>query len=156
GAFGAAMAELGARRLLAPLRARIGSGGPVLAICLGMQLLFESSEESPRVAGLGVIPGAVRRLPAHARVPHMGWNHVQPIDDRGSLRPGFAYFANSFASLSIPEGWRGATTRHGGTFASAIERGRVLACQFHPELSGRYGGALLQRWIAGASEPSTC
>lgn len=156
GAFGAAMSELADRRLIEPLRRRVESGRPLLAICLGMQLLFEWSEEGPGVRGLGVVDGSVRRLPPDHRVPHMGWNRVLPDGDDGVVPAGFAYFANSFAAASVPEGWRAATTRHARAFVSAIERGPIVACQFHPELSSAYGGDLLRRWLSKAAEVRQC
>jgi imidazoleglycerol phosphate synthase glutamine amidotransferase subunit HisH len=171
GAFGAAMAHLAAIGLVAPLRERLLARRPTLGICLGMQLLFESSEESPGIAGLGIVPGAVRRLPPIARVPHMGWNTVSPplplgeemvaapaaAEVRGrrvactGIPPGLAYFANSYAALEHPDGWRTATTTHTIPFIAAISSGPVLACQFHPELSSAYGRTLLDLWLARAS-----
>lgn len=154
GSFGHAMGELAARGWVEPLRRRIAAGLPTLGICLGMQVLGAASEESPGVDGLGVVAGRVRRLSGGVRVPQMGWNAVEPADGAGGLvAGGCAYFANSFA-FDEPEslargGWRVATTTHGGTFAAAIERGRVLACQFHPELSGAWGLDLIRRWLAG-------
>ena len=138
-------------------------GRPLLAVCLGMQLLCEASAEAPHVPGLGILPGRVQRLPRRVRVPHMGWNGVRlpttfgPTEptatdlpgNRGSLlRDGTAAFANSYALVDPPRGWRTAITQHGRLFVSAVERGRVLACQFHPELSGEYGLGLLRRWLA--------
>lgn len=158
GAFGAAMTQLRARGLDEAIRERCRVGRPLLAICLGMQLLCESSDESPGVAGLGVVQARVGRFGRGARVPQMGWNRVLPASGRGTLRPEWMYFANSYRIERAPAGWDVATTEHGGAFVSAMERGAVLACQFHPELSGRGGLALVERWLsmASASEVAAC
>jgi glutamine amidotransferase len=151
GAFGAAMARIDALGLRAPLRARIDAGRPTLTICLGLQVLALGSEETPGVSGLGVLDATVTRFRGHnVRVPQMGWNHVQPTPGARWLQPGFAYYANTFKLDAIPDGWEGALSDHEGTFVAAIERGDVLACQFHPELSGPWGASLLQRWMGVA------
>lgn len=158
GAFGAAMSELQRCGLDRVIRERVTADRPLLAICLGLQLLCESSEESPGVRGLGLVPGAVTRLASEVRVPQMGWNRVEPTSDAALLRSDWMYFANSFRLERIPEGWAGTVTRYGGSFASALERGPILACQFHPELSGAAGLALLTRWLqrAARSEAIAC
>lgn len=147
GAFRAGMERLNSAGLAEPLRERIANGAPTLAVCLGLQLLCESSEESPGVAGLGVVPSQVTRFGDTVRVPQFGWNEVAPTRDAELLEPGFAYFANSFRVQRLPEGWTGATADHDGPFVAALERGGLLACQFHPELSGRWGSELLGRWL---------
>jgi imidazole glycerol phosphate synthase glutamine amidotransferase subunit len=149
GAFGAAMEELSSRGLVEALKTRIDQGRPTLAVCLGLQLLAESSEESPGIRGLACVPFKVRRFPSQAglRVPQLGWNRVEPDPGCTFLRAGFAYFANSYRLLEAPAGWSAAWSDHGGRFIAAIERGPILACQFHPELSGAYGRALLRRWL---------
>ena len=144
GSFGAAMATLASDGVGDAVREYVLDGRPFLAICLGMQLLAESSEESPSVRGLGVIPGAVLRLPAGVRVPQLGWNSVSWADN--ALPSGDAYFANSYCLDSAPSGWCSATSVHGLPFVSAMQRDAQLACQFHPELSGQYGARLLQQW----------
>ncbi len=146
GAFGAAMSSLTERGLVGPLRARLRDGARTLCVCLGLQLLFEESEESPGCAGLGVIAGRVERFPRSARVPQFGWNAVRAPDETGIVRSGQAYYANSFRAVAAP-GWRAATTEYGGEFIGALEREGVAACQFHPELSGRWGLDLLARWL---------
>lgn len=150
GAFGAAMPELRRNGLDAVIRGRVEQGRPLLAICLGLQLLCEASEESPGEAGIGVIPARIERLKTDLVIPQLGWNMVEPSSGARLLERGHAYYANSYRLGSIPEGWEGATTTHGETFAAAIERGPVLACQFHPELSGAWGGALMKRWSEAA------
>jgi len=147
GAFGAAAA------LLAPaapmLRQAMIDGFPTLGICLGMQLLFESSEEGPG-AGLGVLPGTVRRLQA-PRVPHTGWNAVEHLPD--PLFQGvdslIAYFANSYiAEPRDPAAIIGWTEYAGRQFTSAVRRGRTWGVQFHPEKSGQAGQKVIRNFLA--------
>lgn len=152
GSFGAAMEAVDKRGLRQALAERIGEDRPTLAICVGMQLLALSSEESIDARGLEVISEEVRRFPSSVVVPQLGWNRV--VVDGGSCRfvsDGWAYFANSFRLAEAPDGWRVATADHGGSFVAAMERGDVLACQFHPELSGSWGLDLLARWMGNAS-----
>lgn len=155
GAFAAGMERLRSGGLAGALRARVEAGAATLAICLGLQLLFEESEESPGVEGLGVCPGMVRRFRGEVRVPQFGWNRVEASDE-GVVRSGHAYFANSFCVTRAPAGWRSAWSVHGERFVAAMERGAVVACQCHPELSGSWGMDLLARWIAGCSEGEPC
>lgn len=162
GTFAAGMATLTQRNFAAPLRQRLAQRRPTLAICLGLQLLYDASDESPGVAGLGILPGVVRRFDAPLRVPHMGWNLVTPDAGDPSLpAPGHAYFANSFHVPEPPPPWRVARATHAVPFIAAIATGPVLATQFHPELSGEWGQRLLAAWIARAAaparpEPATC
>jgi glutamine amidotransferase len=149
GHFGAARKALADLGLDEALFERIHAGRPTLAICLGLQLFARASEESPDTAGLGVFASTVTAFPTDrgVRVPQMGWNEVQPRPDSRLIQPGFAYYANTYKLDRIPEGWSGATSVHGVPFVAAVERGPVLACQFHPELSGAWGAALLARWL---------
>ncbi len=153
GSFAAAMQQLGESGLIEPLRLRVQRGRPTLAICLGLQLLGLGSDESREVPGLGCAPVRAEQFAAGLRVPHMGWNQVKPEADCKLLGPGAAYFAHSFLWSQCPAGWSAATTVHGLAFVAAIERGAVLACQFHPELSGEYGAALLSRWLQAEAVP---
>ncbi len=148
GAFGAAMHELTTSGLADALRTRVADGRRTLAICLGLQLLCERSEESPEVPGLGVLPVDVVRFAPPVRVPQLGWNAVTADRDARLLDSGTAFFANSFCVRTAPPGWTAARANHGGTFVAALERGAVLACQFHPELSGAFGLSLLSRFVA--------
>lgn len=147
GAFGAAMATLTAHGADTALVRRIEADRATMAICVGHQLLFRASAESPGVAGLGVVAAAVERFPEGVRRPQFGWNEITPDAEARLLRPGFAYFANGYRALDAP-GWRVSHAEHGGRFVAAIERGRVVGCQFHPELSSAYGRALLEAWLA--------
>jgi imidazole glycerol phosphate synthase glutamine amidotransferase subunit len=151
GAFGAGIAALRAKGLDGVIRDASVRGTPLLGICLGMQLLCEASEESPGVTGLGLITGRCRRLPETVRIPHLGWNSIRV--DRGArfMTRGVGAFANSYALRESPRGWTAAWSTHGVSFIAALERDATLVCQFHPELSGAYGAALLERWLTGRS-----
>ena len=156
GAFAACMAgvdKLGAGPVIAE---RVAAGRPVLGICVGAQILFEYGEEHGVVTqGLGLIPGGVTRLPAK-RVPHMGWNTVEPAEGSvlfAGLPEGTRfYFVHSYAAFgaSSERGQFGpgvTTCTHDVPFVAAVERGPLSATQFHPEKSGDAGAALLRNWV---------
>ncbi|HEU4915389.1 MAG TPA: imidazole glycerol phosphate synthase subunit HisH [Acidimicrobiia bacterium] len=147
GSFGAAMGRIDSLGLATALGERIEAGRPTLAVCVGMQVLGRGSEESPGSAGLNLLEATVGRFPHGVTVPQMGWNRVEPGPDSRFVEAGWAYFANSYRIERAPEGWVGSRTDHGGEFLSALEKGDVLACQFHPELSGQWGARLLDRWL---------
>jgi imidazole glycerol phosphate synthase glutamine amidotransferase subunit len=147
GSFGAAMAEIDRLGMRGALRGRLAEGRPTLAICVGMQLLATASEESVGSEGIGHVPEPVTRFPDSVRVPQLGWNRVLAGPGCRILRDGWAYFANSYRIDAVPEGWQAAVADHGGVFVAALERGDVLACQFHPELSGRWGSGILDAWL---------
>lgn len=155
GAFAAGAARLYELGLVDVLSARVRDGRGTLAICLGMQLCCEASEESPGVRGLGVVPGVVRAFPTSVRSPQLGWNRVTP---RGTpwCEDGFAYFANGYRLAEAPQGFDVAITEHGGTFVSALRRGSAWLCQFHPEISGRFGERFLSAWLASCAEVASC
>ena len=151
GAFGASMAELVKKSLTAPLIERARRNRSLLAICVGMQLLCRESTESPGARGLEVVHAQVSRFGAPGlRVPQLGWNDVVAPPDARFVRSGVAYFANSYRVQQVMDGWIASTADHGGSFVAAMERGNVLACQFHPELSGAWGAQLLARWVEGS------
>jgi imidazole glycerol phosphate synthase glutamine amidotransferase subunit len=154
GAFGSVMGRIRDLDLEGALIERIEARHPTLAICLGLQVLCEGSEESPAVAGLGILPGRAARFDPASRVPQLGWNRI----DAGGCRllsSGHAYFAHSYRLTDPPAGWAAATAEYGGSFVAAIEDGGVLACQFHPEVSGAWGRALIVRWLSSAGR-SAC
>jgi glutamine amidotransferase len=156
GAFGACMANLGRLGLVEPVRAAIAAGRPFLGICLGMQLLFEESDEFGPVKGLGVLPGRVVRFaPAPARkVPHMGWNTLRlasRVPQLAGIESGASvYFVHSYYPVPADAALVATTTPYGVEFASSVARDNVFACQFHPEKSQRVGLRLLENFVAVA------
>src|SRR5262249_15261121 len=151
GAYAACMAGVEALDAGLVIAARVAAGRPVLGICVGMQILFEYGEEHGVVTkGLGLLPGAVTRLPAQ-RVPHMGWNTVVPPDDSrlfAGLPEGTRfYFVHSYAATPAEGQGLVALTEHGAPFVSAVEHGVLAATQFHPEKSGDAGAVLLRNWV---------
>ncbi len=152
GTLAAAMERLRAAELVEPLRERIRKARPTLAVCLGLQMLCESSEESPDFQGLSIVPGHIVRFPKGLRVPQLGWNEIAPDDGARLLEQGYVYFANSYCLRTKPDGWNVAMSDYGGPFVAALERGAVLACQFHPELSSDFGIDLIRRWIENAND----
>jgi glutamine amidotransferase len=158
GAFGDCARALGdSRGLASALRASIARGAPYLGICLGMQVLFESSEEASGCAGLAVFEGEVARLSdrdptdgARLKIPHVGWNTMDPRGGTASILPSdptWFYFVHSFAVRPRDPSLIAATTSYGAPFVSAIAKDNVLAVQFHPEKSQRAGLALLARFV---------
>jgi imidazole glycerol phosphate synthase glutamine amidotransferase subunit len=128
---------------------RIRVGIPFLGICLGMQALFESSEEAPDERGLGIYPGVVRRFQGEMRIPHMGWNQLQRVVESRMLKDTgdnpYVYFANSYYCPLIAE--TSATCDYSRTFTAVIERYNVCGVQFHPEKSGAIGLQIVRNFI---------
>ena len=153
GAFGAAAERLAPGRKA--MRAALDAGLPCIGICLGMQLLFESSEEGEGL-GLGLITGRVERIRAR-RVPHIGWNTIEEANDPLFARSplGLAYFANGFVCRPVDAFAITAWSRHEtDRFAAAVRRGRTVGVQFHPEKSSRAGVRFLQAFVAEAASMS--
>ncbi|MBW3548556.1 MAG: imidazole glycerol phosphate synthase subunit HisH [Actinobacteria bacterium] len=150
GAFGRCMEALRQEGLDRVALDAVAGGVPFLAICVGMQLLYEGSEESPGVPGLGVLPGTVRRLPDGVKRPQMQWNQLdlvgEPALAAGLARPVWAYFVHSFAAEAGDHVV--ATCDYGGPVAAAVERDRLWATQFHPEKSAAAGLAMLGNFVA--------
>lgn len=151
GAFAAGREALASRGLDEALGQRVAEDRPTLGICLGFQLFCEGSEEAPDVPGLGAVAGRLGAFGEDVCRPQMGWNAVTPDEGARWIRPGHVWFANSYRLERAPEGWSAAWSDHGGRFVAGLERGEVLLCQFHPELSGAWGADLLARWIAGGA-----
>jgi len=152
GNFGRCMEALREARLDGVALEAIDEGRPFLGICVGMQMLFDASEECPGAVGLGVVAGTVCWLPDGVKRPQMQWNVLEPTR-AGSLfasvddRP-WAYFLHSFHAVPDDAVVVAATCDYGGPVVAAVERGNVAAVQFHPEKSGAAGLALLARWTA--------
>jgi imidazole glycerol phosphate synthase glutamine amidotransferase subunit len=148
GAFGEAVARIDGLGLRAPILEHAGSGKPMLGICLGMQLLFQDSEESPGAAGLGLIPGSIVRFRTTLVVPHIGWNDVRPVAPSILLAPdgGCFYFVHSFHAGATPAAV--GTTDYGVAFTSVVEKQNIFGVQFHPEKSQAAGIDLLRRFAA--------
>ena len=156
GNFGACMRALRASGLEAVTRDAAGDGRPFLGICVGMQMLFDGSEESPGVDGLGIFPGRITRLPDTVRLPQMGWNTLETRDSSrlvaGLPDPAWCYFVHTFAPDPSDDGDVAAWCEYGRRFAAAVERGPVWATQFHPEKSGDVGLALLGNFVKETEE----
>jgi imidazole glycerol phosphate synthase glutamine amidotransferase subunit len=156
GAFGEAVKRIDGLGLREPLMHHVKQGRPLLGICLGMQLMCETSEESPGARGLGILSGTVKRFAQGLHVPHIGWNDVVPSAPT-SLFPnggGIFYFVHSFYLPGCE--WTVATTDYGITYSAAVQKGSVYGVQFHPEKSEKAGLGLLREFIAatGAMLPS--
>ena len=152
GAFAACMNALSAvPGMVDALNERvIGQGAPFLGICVGMQLMADAGEEFGTHKGLGWIRGSVAKLEPNdprARVPHMGWNDVVPVEPHPLIVPGEAYFLHSFAFRVADPEVLAATTDHGGTVTAAVARDNMIGAQFHPEKSQAYGLAFLSRFL---------
>ena len=151
GAFGDAMEKLNTRGLSEVIREAVKRKIPLLGICLGLQLLFEASEESPGVDGLSVLKGKIRRIPDKEgfKVPHIGWNSLS-INPESKLFAGipddsYVYFVHSYY-LSAEEPIVAATTDYVAEIHAAVEKEHIFACQFHPEKSGEIGLKLLKNF----------
>jgi len=152
GAFGDAMQELEKQGLVEPIKEVIKNKKPFLGICLGMQLLFETSEEAPKIKGLGVLSGAINKFIAtkDLRVPHMGWNSIKatgcPLFK--DIAPGASvYFCHSYYPAPADPAVIAATTDYGSTFTSAVWKDSLYGVQFHPEKSQAVGLKMLENFV---------
>jgi glutamine amidotransferase len=149
GAFGRCMDALDSTGLSTIARSAVTRGVPFLAICIGMQLLYDGSEETPGRSGLGILPGTVRRLPDGVKHPQMQWNTLDVRRSSpllaGLPSPAWFYFVHSYAPDDITHAV--ATCDYGGAVVAAVERGNVWATQFHPEKSGANGMRLLKNFV---------
>ena len=150
GHYAAIIRALDERQLRAPILEAIRRGVPFLGICLGLQALYSSSDEAPKLPGLGVVRGSVKSLPHNVKLPHTGWNRLR-IQAESALLEGLSesdyfYFAHTFAALDSLDATV-ATCVHGAPFTAALEQGRLFATQFHPEKSGAAGARLLRNFL---------
>lgn len=152
GSFGDAMNELRSRGLEEPIKDFIASNKPFLGICLGLQILFESSEESPGAVGLGVLKGKIVRIPdgEGLKIPHMGWNSISVKKDDALFKEvpdePYVYFVHSYY-LKAEEDIVTSTAEYGVTIHASVAKGNLRACQFHPEKSGELGIKLLKNFV---------
>ncbi|GFI51443.1 imidazole glycerol phosphate synthase subunit HisH [Lachnospiraceae bacterium] len=154
GAFGDAMDKIRQYGLYEVIHEVVDKGTPFLGICLGLQLLFERSEESPKAEGLGVLKGEILRIPETPglKIPHMGWNSLK-LQNHGRLfadlpdEP-YVYFVHSYYLKAADEGIVTAATEYGTQIHASVEQGNVFACQFHPEKSSDVGIQILKNFIA--------
>ncbi len=157
GHFGDCMEQLRGRGFEAPIREWFTAGKPFLGICVGYQILFDSSEEAPGVRGLGLVPGVVRRFAdvPGLKVPHMGWNSAVPLTPESANWAGlgdepYFYFVHSYFPEPADPSLIAARTCYGSdTFAAAIERPNLLACQWHPEKSQDAGLRMMRNFLTG-------
>ena len=154
GAFGDAMEKLRAYQLVDVIRQVVKRGTPFLGICLGLQLLFERSEESPGVEGLGILKGEILRIPdaEGVKIPHIGWNSLQ-FPNRGRLFEGieegsYVYFVHSYYLRAQEASIVTAVTEYGAGIHASVEKDNVFACQFHPEKSSSVGLTILKNFLS--------
>jgi imidazole glycerol phosphate synthase glutamine amidotransferase subunit len=150
GHCGALIAALDARALREPLLIAIASGVHFLGICLGLQALYEASDEAPQLSSLGIVRGRVTHLPPEVKLPHMGWNQLGPARASQLLndipRNAYFYFAHSYAPPAVGEEIA-AACHHGRDFAAVVEHNNIFGVQFHPEKSGAPGAKLLENFL---------
>jgi len=150
GHFGTMMRSLEERRLLEPFRELLAGGTPFLGICLGLQALYEASDEAPEAAGLALLPGRVTRFQGVFKVPHVGWSQLEIRSSsalfRGVADGSFVYFCHSYFGPATKE--TSAVTCYGQTFAAGLEMKNICAVQFHPEKSGEVGLKVLENFLS--------
>ena len=153
GAFGDAMENLNRRNLVPVIKEVVKKKTPFLGICLGLQLLFERSDEAPGVEGLGILPGEILRIPASGelKIPHMGWNSLH-LEHNGRLFRGieeqaYVYFVHSFYLKAAEEEIVKASAEYGIHIHASVEKDNVFACQFHPEKSSDVGLRILTNFV---------
>ena len=157
GAFGDAMGNLHRFGLVDVIHGFADSGKPFRGICLGQELLFESSEESPGIKGLGLLAGKIRKLPGGTglKIPHMGWNSLEIMDGKRLFRDidqgAYVYFVHSYYLEASDPADVAAVTEYGTRIHAAVEHNNLFACQFHPEKSGETGLQILRNF-AGLAE----
>jgi glutamine amidotransferase len=154
GAFGDAMEKLKGYGLEKVIKEAVGLGKPFLGICLGLQLIFESSEETPGVSGLGLIKGKIVRIPdtPGLKIPHIGWNDIKIKPESRLFKNvsdgAYVYFVHSYYLQAEDEADVAATTEYGAHIHAAVEKGNIFATQFHPEKSGDIGLQILKNFCS--------
>ena len=158
GAFGDAMEKLHKYNLVDVIKEVVKREIPFLGICLGLQLLFETSDETPGVQGLGILKGKIKRIPDNGelKIPHIGWNSLS-FPNKGRLYEGipqesYVYFVHSYYLDAEDKGIVVATTEYGTTVHASVEQGNVFACQFHPEKSSSVGLKILDNFLKISKE----
>ena len=157
GAFGDCMDQLNASGLIAAIREGVARGIPLLGICVGLQILFEGSEESSGVEGLGLLQGRVSRIAApHEKIPHMGWNALNMAENHrekglfaGIPQDSYAYFVHSYHALPKDRAIISSTCFYGEEITASISAGNIMATQFHPEKSGDIGLKIIHNFVHG-------
>ena len=153
GSFGDAMEKLNNYNLINTIYDVVDKKIPFLGICLGLQLLFEESEETPGVTGLGILKGRIKKIPSidNIKIPHMGWNSIDIKDGaklfRGMSKQEYVYFVHSYYLEAEDENIVTATTEYGTHIHASVETGNIFACQFHPEKSSETGLHILQNFV---------
>jgi imidazole glycerol-phosphate synthase subunit HisH len=149
GAFGAAMANLNQSGMADRIRTLVKEGTPYLGICIGLQVLFDSSEEAPGIQGLGLLPGKVVQF-TQGKVPQVGWNWVETRQP--DWPSGYVYFVNSY--YPQPEAMSATLYQadYFGAFTAAVRQDNITAFQFHPEKSDAFGQSLIERWLNDVSK----
>ncbi len=155
GSFADAMDCMNKSGLVEAVRDYAAGGNPFLGICLGLQLLFPESEESPGARGLSILEGSIKRIPnsgGRLKIPHMGWNSISIKKQDGIFRDipdeSYVYFVHSYYLTASDESIVAATTQYGAEIHAAVERGNIIATQFHPEKSGGVGLKMLKNFAA--------
>ncbi len=153
GAFGDAMTRLNGYGLTGVIREVIAKGTPFFGICLGLQLLYDESEESPGIAGIGALKGTIKKIPTgeYKKIPHMGWNSLD-FPNKGRLFKGidegaYVYFVHSYYLEAANRDTVTATCNYNVSIDASVECGNIFACQFHPEKSGTVGLQILKNFI---------
>ena len=146
GHFAQAMNNLEKKGLVPVIKEACDKGIPFLGICIGLQILFEKSEEAPNVQGLGILNGEVKRF-TQGKIPQIGWNKVVPTENNSFLKEDFFYYVNSYYVEPKDENIISAYTDYNGKFCASVEKKNVVAVQFHPEKSAQAGLDFFKNWI---------
>lgn len=146
GHFGQVMEALKFRGLAEPLRRKLNEGMPFLGICVGLQVLFEASEEAPGIEGLSIFKGRNVRF-TEGKIPQIGWNKIKTTEADSVLKDDYFYFVNSFHAVPEDASIVSAIAEYGRPFTAAVQRNNIAATQFHPEKSGAAGQEVLRRWV---------